>query len=71
MLRPYLYGNMFDLCTDHEALLWALNLADTSRWLAPCHLRLFEYDYDVQYGLRIKHQLADGVSRLRVGVASH
>ena len=69
-LRPYLYVNTFDLRTDHEALRWVLNLADSSGRLARWRRRLAEYDYDVKYRPCIKHQLADGVSRLRVEAAS-
>ncbi|CDF40971.1 unnamed protein product [Chondrus crispus] len=65
-LRPYLYGATFKLRTDHEALRWVLNLADSSGRLARRRLRLAEYNYDVQYRLGVKHQLADGVSRLRM-----
>ena len=64
-LRPYLYGSAFNLRTDHEALRWVLNLADSSGRLARWRLRLAEYDYEVQYRPGVKHQLADGVSRLR------
>ncbi|CDF39905.1 unnamed protein product [Chondrus crispus] len=69
-LRPYLYGNTFDLRTDHEALRWVLNLANSSGPLERWRLRLAEYDYDVQYRPGIKHQLADGVSRLGVDGAT-
>ena len=64
-LLPYLYGSTFNLRTDHEALRWVLNLADRSGRLARWRLRLAEYDYDLQYRPGVKHQLADGVSRLR------
>ena len=64
-LRPYLYGSAFNRRTDHEALRWVLNLADSSGRLARWRLRLAEYDYEVQYRPDINHQLADGESRLR------
>ena len=64
-LRPYLYGSAINLRTDHEALRWVLNLADSSGRLARWRLRLAEYDYELKYRPGIKHQLADGVSRLR------
>ena len=46
-LRPYLYGNTFDLRTDHEALRWVLDLSDSSGRLAHWRPRLAKYDYDV------------------------
>ena len=64
-LRPYLYGGAFNLRTDHEALRWVLNLANSSGRLVRWRLRLEEYDYEVEYRPGVKHQLADGVSRLR------
>ena len=64
-LRPYLYGSAFNLRTDHEALRWVFNLADSSGRLARWRLRLAEYEYEVQYSPSVKHQFADGVSRLR------
>ena len=64
-LRPYLYGSAFNLRTDHEALRWVRNLADSSSRLARWCLRSAEYDFEVQYRPGVKHQLADGVSRLR------
>ena len=64
-LRPYLYRGAFNQCTDHEALRWVLNLADSFGRLRPLRLRLAEYNYEVQYRPGVKHQVADGVSRLR------
>ena len=64
-LRPYPYGRAFNFGTDQEAILWVLNLAYSSGRLARWYLRLAEYDYELQYRPGVKHQLADGVSRLR------
>ena len=65
-LRPYLEGVRFTVRTDHNPLKWILNIADTAngrlmRW----RLRLAEFDYDVEYRPGVKHNLADGMSRLR------
>lgn len=58
-LRPYLYDTTFNLQTDHKALRWALNFADSSGRLAHWRLRLAEYDYEVQYHPGVKPTLAD------------
>lgn len=41
-LRPYLYSATFNLRTDHEALRWVLNLADSCGRFACWRLRLAE-----------------------------
>lgn len=64
-LRPYLYGDTFTLRTHHNAVKWILNLADSVGRLTRWRLRSAEYEYDVEYHPRVKHQLADGVFRLR------
>ena len=63
-LQQYLYGSVFNLRTDPEALRWVLNLADSSGRLARWRLRLADYDYEVKYRPGVKYQLANGVSRL-------
>ena len=55
MLRTYLHGSAFNLCTDHEAVRWVLNLTDSSGPIARWRLRLTDYDYEVQYCPGLNH----------------
>ena len=65
ILRPYLLGTQFTVRTDQHALRWLLNLTNVSGRLARWRLRLAEYEFEVEYRPGVKHQLADGMSRLR------
>ena len=67
MLRPYLLGTQFTVRTDYHALRWLLNLTDVSGRLARWRLHLAKNDFEVEYRPGMKHQLADGMSRLRTG----
>ena len=64
LLRPYQEGQRFTVRTDHDFLRWVLNLADAKGRLARWLLRLSEYDFVVEHRAGIKHQAADGLSRL-------
>ena len=64
LLRPYLEGTRFTIRTDHSALKWLLNLADSSGRLARWRLRLTEFEFDIVHRAGIKHQAADALSRL-------
>jgi RNase H-like domain found in reverse transcriptase len=64
-LRPYLEGQRFIIRTDHHSLRWVLNLADAQGRLARWHLRLLEFDYEVQYSPGRIHHGADTMSRLK------
>jgi hypothetical protein len=63
-LRPYLEGQKFIIRTDHHYLRWVLNLSDAQGLLARWRLRLFEFDYEVQYHPGALNYGADMISRL-------
>lgn len=65
ILRPYLYWNTSKYPSDHHALKWVLNLADSSGRLARCRLQLPKHEYEVEYRPGATHKLADGVSCLQ------
>jgi hypothetical protein len=65
LLRPYLEGNRLTVRTDHSTLTWLLNADGNStprltRW----RLGLAQFDFVVKYRPGVRHQPADGVSRL-------
>ena len=63
LLRPYIELQRFIVFTDHEMLKWLLTYKESTDRLARWRLRLLEYDFDIQYRKRIKHQAADAPSR--------
>ena len=64
ILRPYLEGYKFKVYTDHQALKWLLGATDVSGRLARWRLRLVEFDFDIEYKMRNKPQIADALSRI-------
>jgi RNase H-like domain found in reverse transcriptase len=54
-LRPFLEGQRFLIRTDHHSLRWVLNLADAQGRLARWHLRLLEFDFEVEYSPGKEH----------------
>jgi hypothetical protein len=64
LLRPYLEGTHFTVRSDQVALRWLLSFKDPSGRLARWRLRLFEFDFTIQYRPGIKNNLADGCSQV-------
>ena len=63
-LRPYLYGDLFILHTDHASLRWLVNLMDPSVRLIRWRLRLSEFDFEIKYKKGKANSQADAMSRL-------
>lgn len=64
LLQTYLEGQCFTIQTEHDALKWTLDLADSTGRLAPLRLRLSEFDLNVIHHAGIMHQATDALSRL-------
>jgi hypothetical protein len=63
-MRPLLHGRKFTVVTYHRPLQWLMTAKDLTGKYARWSLSLQEYDFDVKYREGVKHQNADGLSRL-------
>ncbi|RLU23008.1 hypothetical protein DMN91_005286 [Ooceraea biroi] len=61
--RPYLYGQIFTLVTDHKSLMWFKNTQDANMRILRWRLKLAEYDYEVVYKAGKINVNADALSR--------
>ena len=59
----YLYGNRFEVVTDHKALVSFLHSRVLNRRLHGWVLQLLEFDFTVQYRPGLEHGDADALSR--------
>jgi len=48
VFRPYLFGQQFNIITDHRALIWLFILKDTGSRLTRWRLKLEDYQYTIQ-----------------------
>lgn len=72
VFRPYLFGQQFNIITDHRALLWLFNLKDPGSRLTRWRLKLEEYQYTIHYKSGTSNTNADALSRIhRVVTRSH
>lgn len=64
--RPYLYGQKFQIITDHRPLKWLFNHKDPSSKMQRWRLKLEEYDYEILYRKGKLNSAADALSRYPV-----
>ncbi|GJQ73322.1 hypothetical protein Trydic_g13691 [Trypoxylus dichotomus] len=64
--RPYVYGTMFNLLTDHKPLQWLFSVKDPSSKLVRWRLKLEEYNYKIIYKKGKINTSADALSKVEV-----
>jgi len=62
--RPYLFGQKFQIVTDHRPLTWLINFKEPNSKLVRWKLQLLEYDYEVVYKKGSQNVVADALSRV-------
>ena len=65
--RPYLYGQQFNLRTDHASLMWLCRRKEPSDQVARWLETLAEFRYTLAHRAGPKHGNADGLSRRPCG----
>lgn len=64
--RPYLYGQKFNIITDHKPLQWLFSLKDPSSKLLRWRIKLEEFDYQIIYKKGKLNTNADALSRVEI-----
>jgi hypothetical protein len=64
--RPYIYGRLFKIITDHKPLTWLINVKEPNSRLTRWRLKLSEYTYDVVYKKGKANTNADALSRIEL-----
>jgi len=67
--RIYLYGNKFQVITDHSALSWLMNITDPTGRLARWAIYLQAYEFEIIHRKGNIHSNADTLSRPVMEVA--
>lgn len=65
-LRPYVEGRQLVFRSDHDALRWMMNIADSHGSLASWSLSLANLDFTVVYRPGLVNQVPDVLSRLKL-----
>ncbi|KAL4088518.1 hypothetical protein QTP88_023612 [Uroleucon formosanum] len=66
VFRPYLFGQHFNIITDHRALVWLFNITDPGSRLTRWRLKLEEYQYTIHFKPGVNNTNADALSRIQV-----
>lgn len=66
--RPYLFGRLFKIQTDHKPLNWLMSLKEPNSKLVRWRLRLEEFNYQIEYKPGKKNNNADTLSRIPVEI---
>ena len=61
--RPYLYGQKFNIITDHKSLVWMNSIKDPSSRIWEWKLKLSDFEYEIQYKQSKAKANADTLSR--------
>lgn len=64
--RPYLFGKVFTIYSDHRPLQYLFSCTNPSSKLVRWRLRLSEYQYEIKYKPGRVNSNADGLSRLPI-----
>ncbi|KAE9031891.1 hypothetical protein PR001_g10851 [Phytophthora rubi] len=68
LFRPYLYGRMFVIITDHSALKWLMTRPNLAGRLHRWSLTLQEYEFEIEYRPGATNVVADALSRAPAAV---
>lgn len=64
--RPYVYGNKFEVLTDHKPLIYLYSLKNPTSRLARMRLDLEEYNYSISHISGKDNVVADALSRIEI-----
>lgn len=64
--RPYVYGQKFQLFTDHKPLQWLFALKDPNSKLYRWRLKLSDFNFDIHYKPGKSNYVADALSRIEL-----
>jgi len=64
MYRPYLFGQKFNIVTDHRELVWFFNITDPGSRLTRWRLKLEEYQYTIHFKPGVNNVNAAALSRI-------
>jgi len=66
LFRPYLFGQKFNIVTDHRALVWLFNIKDPGSRLTRWLLQIEEYQYTIHFKPGVNNTNADALSSIQM-----